>query len=344
MTAVILCLETWKHYLMGTRFVVVTDNVANTFFKTQKKLTAKQARWQDFLADFDFDFMWVHKLGRHNQVENALSRKEVMSNVGSLSLVVAKFKELVRHEAPQDSTYQNLVEQVKSGTIRRYWLENELLYFTIGKQYVHSSKLRRELLKETHDTKWAGHLGEERTLSLLARSFHWPKMKEDVQAYVKTCHVCQVDKTERKKETGLLQPLPIPKRPWQCVSMDFIGGFSKFEGFRSVLVVVERLSKYAVFILALSECLAEEAARVFFSDVVKNFAMLEDIMSDRDTRFTSRFWVELFKMWGTECKFSTVNHPQTDGQTERVNQMLKEYLCHYVTASQKNWLKLLEPV
>ena len=66
-----------------------------------------------------------------------------------------------------------------------------------------SSKLRQKLLKETHDTRWAGHPGEERTLALLARSFHWPKMKEDMQAYVKTCHVCQVDKTERKKEVGL---------------------------------------------------------------------------------------------------------------------------------------------
>ena len=64
MTAAIHCLETWKHYLMGTRFVVVTKNVANTFFKTQKKLTTKQARWQEFLADFDF--VWVHKPGQHN--------------------------------------------------------------------------------------------------------------------------------------------------------------------------------------------------------------------------------------------------------------------------------------
>ena len=77
-----------------------------------------------------------------------------------------------------------------------------------------SSKLRRKLLKETHDTKWVGHRREESTLALLARSFHWPKMKEDVQAYVKTCHVFQADKTEGKKEAGLLQPLSIPERPW----------------------------------------------------------------------------------------------------------------------------------
>ena len=151
-------------------------------------------------------------------------------------------------------------------------------------------------MKETHDIKWAGHRGEERTLGLLAWSFHWPKKKEDVQAYVKICHVCQVDKTERKKEAGLLQSLPISKRPWQCLSMDFISEFPKVEGFRSVLVVVDRFSKYVVFIPPPSECLVEAAARIFFSNVVKHFEMLEDIVSDRDTRVTGKFWVELFKM------------------------------------------------
>ena len=93
MTAVIHFLETWKHYLMGTRFIVVTDNVVNTL-KTQKKLTTKQARWQEFL--FDFDFVWVHKSSRHNQVADALSRKEVAGYVGSLSRVVVDFTERVR--------------------------------------------------------------------------------------------------------------------------------------------------------------------------------------------------------------------------------------------------------
>ena len=140
-----------------------------------------------------------------------------------------------------------------------------------------------------------------------------------MQTYDKTCHVCQVDKIERKKEAGLLQPLPILKRPWQCLSMDFISGFPKVEVFRSVLVVVDKFSKYVVFIPATSECPTKEASQIFFSNIVKHFGMPEDIVSDRDTQFTCRFWVELFKMWGIECKFSTTNHPQTDGQTERVN-------------------------
>ena len=117
----------------------------------------------------------------------------------------------------------------------------------------------------------------------------------------------------------------------------------KVEGFRSILVVLDMFSKYAVFIPASSECPAEEAVCIFFSNVVKHFGMLEGIVSDRDTRFTCRFCVELFKMYGMECKFSTANHPQTDGQIERVNQMLEEYLRHYVIAAQTNWLDLLEP-
>ena len=94
--------------------------------------------------------------------------------------------------------------------------------------------------------------------------------------------------------------------------MDFISGFPKVEGFTSVLVLVDKFSKYAVFIPVSSECPVEEATRILFSNVVKHYRMLGDIVSDRDTQFTGRFWVELFKMWGTECKFFTANYPKAD--------------------------------
>ena len=85
---------------MGTQFIVVIDNVTNTFFKTQKKLTAKQAQWQGFLADFDF--VWVHKQGRHNQMADVLSRKEVARYVGPLSRVVADFIKRTRSSTRLD--------------------------------------------------------------------------------------------------------------------------------------------------------------------------------------------------------------------------------------------------
>ncbi|RVW82471.1 Transposon Tf2-8 polyprotein [Vitis vinifera] len=183
---------------------------------------------------------------------------------------------------------------------------------------------------------------EERTLALLARSYYWPKMGEDVQTYVKSCLVCQMDKTERKKVVGLLQPLPILERPWENISIDFITGFPKVRDFKSVFVVVDRFSKYVVFIPVPDACPAEEVARLFFSNVVKHFGLPKDIVSDRDARFTCRFWVELFKLLGSELKFSTANHPQIDGQTERINALLEEYLRHYVTATQNNWVDLMD--
>ena len=119
--------------------MVVTDNVANTFFMTHKKLTAKRARWQGLLADFDF--LWVHRAGRHNQVADALSRKKVTEFVGSLSRVVVDFTTRVKQEALQDSAYNKLVEQVKEGTTRHYWLEDKLLYYVGRKLFVPSNKL-----------------------------------------------------------------------------------------------------------------------------------------------------------------------------------------------------------
>ena len=167
-------------------------------------------------------------------------------------------------------------------------------------------------------------------------------MEEEIETYVKTCGICQLDKPERKKEAGLLQPLHVAEKPWVSVSMDFISGFPKVNGLSSVLVVVDRFSKYAVFVAAPHPCTAENTADLFFRNVVKYFGLPEEIISDRDTRFTGRFWTALFGLLGSELKFSTTNHPQTDGQTERVNALLEEYLRHFVTATQKNWVELLD--
>jgi len=231
---------------------------------------------------------------------------------------------------------------VLDGTVRQYWLENNLLFAQGHRLYVPAGQLRHELLREVHDAKWAGHPGGERTLALLAGSYYWPKIEREVEAYVNSCMVCQLDKTERRKETGLLQPLPTPKRPWQSASMDFISGFLSANGCKSIMVVIDQFSKYAVFVAAPSACLAETVAKLFHSRIVKYFGLPEDIISDRDTRFTDWFWTVLFNLMGSELKFSTAIHPQTDGQTKRINSLLEEYLRYYVTTSQRNWFELLD--
>ena len=150
--------------------------------------------------------------------------------------------------------------------------------------------LRRELLKECHDSQWAGHPGVHRTLALIEENYYWPHMRDDVEAYVKTCLVCQQDKTEQRVPAGLLEPLPIPERPWESISMDFIMGLPKSEGCNIIMVVVDRFSKYGIFIPAPAKCPAEVAAPLFLKHVVKYWGLPKTIVSDRDGCFTGRFW------------------------------------------------------
>ncbi|KAK4382002.1 hypothetical protein Sango_2915300 [Sesamum angolense] len=170
--------------------------------------------------------------------------------------------------------------------------------------------LRCRLLRETHDPQWAGHPGINRMVALLARRYYWPRMEEDVEAYVRTCLVCQLDKVERKKEVELLQPLPIPEVLWQSISMDFISGFLKVNGLASILVVVDRFSKYGIFIVAPHACPAETTVESFFKNVTKYFGVPKDIVSDRDARpmarrrgFLKKFHQDLLDMDVTLWQF-----------------------------------------
>ena len=204
--------------------------------------------------------------------------------------------------------------------VKRYRLEDDLLYAKGGRLFVPSGGgLRKELLRETHDPQWAGHPGTERILALLTKPYFWTKMGDDVEFYVNTCVVCQKDKLERKHEAELLQPFSIVEKSWESISMDFIVGFPELKEMSLVLVVVDQFLQYAIFIPAPHDCPAEVATELIFKHVVKLFGFPRDIVSDRDSQFTGRFWTALFNMMGSELKISMANHPQIDGQTERMN-------------------------
>ena len=129
------------------------------------------------------------------------------------------------------------------------------------------------MLHECHDSKWASYPRVHCTLALVDEHYYWPHMRDDVESYVKTCLVCQQDKLEQKSPTGLLQPLPIPNHLWVSVFMDFIMSFPKTDGFESIMVVVDRFSKYETFIPAIKECPTKEAARLFLKHVVKYWGL-----------------------------------------------------------------------
>ncbi|RVW38680.1 Transposon Tf2-12 polyprotein [Vitis vinifera] len=306
---IIHCLRTWRHYLLGSHFIVKTDNVATSYFQTQKKLSPKQARWQDFLAEFDY--MLEYKPGTANHVADALSRKAELASMTSQPQ--GNIMDLLREGLQHDPVAKSLIALAHEGKTKR-----------------------------SATTPSGGHPGQRRTRALLESAYYWPQIRDEVEAYVRTCLVCQQDKVEQRQPRGLLEPLPIAERPWDSVTMDFIIGLPKSEDNDSIIVVVDRFSKYATFIAAPTDYTAEETARLFLKHVVKYWGLPKYIISDRDPRFTGKFWTELFKLMGSELHFSTSFHPQTDGQTERVNVLLELYLRHFVSATRGIGAKLLD--
>jgi hypothetical protein len=162
-------------------------------------------------------------------------------------------------------------------------------------------------------------------------------MRKSVEDYVAQCSVCKQAKSERVRYPGLLQPLAVPKHSWHTVSLDFIEGLPSSRQADCILVVVDKMTKYAHFIALKHPYTAHQVAMAFVDNVFKLHGMPAVIVSDRDPIFTSKLWTELFKLIETELAMSSSRHPQTDGQTERINQCLETYLRCFVHARPKQW-------
>ena len=203
------------------------------------------------------------------------------------------------------------------------------------------SEIRKKLLAEFHDSKLVGHSGVLRTYKRLAQQFYWPNMYKDVQDYISTCAICQKTKSEALAPAGLLQPLPIPCQVWDDITLDFIEGLPMSHGKDTILVVVDRLTKYAHFMSLTHPFTARVVAEKFVEGVVKLHGMPQSIVSDRDPIFIGKFWQEFFTMSGTKLKLSSAYHPQTDGQSEVVNRCLEQYLRSFAHQWPKKWTEYL---
>uniref|UniRef100_A0A0A9GF89 Integrase catalytic domain-containing protein n=1 Tax=Arundo donax TaxID=35708 RepID=A0A0A9GF89_ARUDO len=179
------------------------------------------------------------------------------------------------------------------------------------------------------------------TYQWLKLVFYWPLMKVDVQNLVRECATCQRNKTENVHYPGLLQPLPIPDLAWSQITMDFIEGLPMSEHKNVILVVVDRLTKYAHFLALAHPFTPSDVVKIFLDSVYKLHGLPSLIISDRDRIFTSNVWQDLFKSLGVTLRLSTTYHPQTDGQTERVNQCLENYLRCMTSMAPRKWYSWL---
>jgi hypothetical protein len=202
---------------------------------------------------------------------------------------------------------------------------------------------RIALIKEVHDEAHeSAHAGWERTLASLRQRFYWPSMRLDVTEYVRTCDPCQKIKHDRGAGKGYLQPLEIPTAPFNTISLDFVTGLPMSNGKDAILVVVDKLTKFALFLATTTDVTASETATLLFKRLVKLFGLPSTIIGDRDPRWTSDVWKTLSQLFNSRLALSTSKHPQTDGQTEVMNQHLETMLRAYVHADQKDWSNWLD--
>jgi len=280
-----------------------------------------------------------HKPGKDNVVPNALSRKHQLRVV---YVGKTKLQNEVRLASCRDAFAKEARQNIQNGTKSHFHLQNGLLWYKQKRLYVPKRKMRDTILKECHDGLLVGHGGAKRTTTLLKKSYYRPNLKDNAEDYVKTCLTCQQNRTLNKKQAALLQPLPIPEGSWENVSMDFMVSLPPSRGFDAIMVVVDRFNKMAHFIPTKDDAMTQETGRLFFTHVFKLHMLPKDIVLDRDPKFTSKFWRTLWKSMGSELKISTSFRPQTDGQIERVNLVIQQFLRIYVAADQQDWVDHLE--
>jgi hypothetical protein len=436
--AILEALLKWEDKLLGRKLQIVTDHKALEFFKTQRRLNSRQARWMEFLARFDFDIIYIK--GESNLVADALSRyyesdqwddpqistqyvnadsrldpegedlpwdrfeeNRAMRTPTNDSLVANRPKrhqrppkrpdepisfapehkivegvesrqkeaaELAAHKEPtphpqiedqsdpisrnnpriidslnhyadlrprvegdqsflknirkgykKDSLFEKVLKA--PGHHKNFEIIDDLLYthnqagdhvLCIPLAMYNKQHLMEVILTQAHQV--LGHLGPQKTSEYIRRYYWWPRIGQDVEHYCKTCPVCQTTKSSTQKVPGLLHSLPIPSRPWESIGMDFVGPFPESGGFDYLWVVICRLTSMVHLVPIRTTTTASELAWIYIREIVRLHGLPLSIVSDRDSKFTSRFWCETHKVLGAKLLMSTSFHPQMDGASE----------------------------
>src|ERR1700743_371535 len=201
--------------------------------------------------------------------------------------------------------------------------------------------LRTTIISRCHDNPLAGHGGIAQHTEMITRQYYLSKMRETIKRNIKNCDMCQRSKVVRHAPYGLLQPNEVPDQPWRSIAMDFITDLPNSNGYDTILVVIDRLTKMSHFIPCQKDLNARQFATLFMQHIVRLHGIPRDIITDRGSLFTSELWKETTKNLGIERRLSTAFHPQTDGQTERTNAILEQYLHSYINYQQDNWSNLI---
>jgi hypothetical protein len=372
LAAVVYALKIWRHYLYGVKCEIFTDHKSLKYFNTQKELNMRQRRWLELIKDYDCTISY-HP-GKANVVADALSRKSAeTSSVEASSMEVVPeeirrdlkraeivliiadqfvsiaglslqptLEEQIREAQKNDKVIEGIRERIEKKEDPDFGDKDELLRYR-GRICVPSTREIKDLiLAEAHSTPYTIHPGGTKMYQDIKKVFWWPNMKREIAEYVARCLTCQKVKAEHQRPAGTLKPLEIPEWKWEGIAMDFVVGLPRTtSGYDAIWVIVDRLTKSAHFLPIKVKYAPEKLAEIYLQEIVRLHGVPKSIVSDRDPRFTSRFWKRLQESLGTRLNFSTAFHPQTDGQSERTIQILEDMLRACVVDFKGGWAQYL---
>ncbi|GJU96938.1 putative reverse transcriptase domain-containing protein [Tanacetum coccineum] len=348
--AVVFALKIWRHYLYGTKCTVFTDHKSLQHILDQKELNMRQRRWLELLSDYDCEIRY-HP-GKANVVADALSRKERSKPLRVRALVMTIGLDLpkqILNAQTEAQKPENLKNEDVGGMIRKDLPKERLEPRADGTLCLNGRSwlpcygdLRTVIMHESHKSKYSVHPGSDKMYQDMKKLYWWPNMKADIATYVSKCLTCAKVKAKHQRPSGLLVQPKIPEWKWDNITMDFVTKLPKSpQGHDTIWVIVDRLTKSAIFTPMRETDSMEKLARLYIKEVVARHGIPVSIICDRDPRFASRFWRSLQKALGTSLDMSTAYHPETDGQSERTIQTLEDMLRACVIDFGKGWINHL---
>ncbi|WVZ50601.1 LOW QUALITY PROTEIN: hypothetical protein U9M48_001841 [Paspalum notatum var. saurae] len=359
LVAVVFALKLWRHYLYGEPCDIFTDHKSLKYIFTQKDLNLRQRRWLELIKDYDLTIQYTP--GKANVVADALSRKAMpptlnyliteftlmdisychvgVSDADTQVILESAIPKRVLEAQQHDRLLQGVKRHINEGRVGNFTLDDSGAIRFRGRLCVpQKAQVKEDILREAHRSRYTVHPGENKMYQDLKKNYWWKRMKIDVAKYVVSCGVCQRVKIEHKRSAGKLQSLDVPLWPWDDIAMDFVVGLPRTpKGKDAIWVVVDRLSKVAHFIPYRSTNSASDLAPIYVREIVRLHGVPKTIISDRDSKFNSKFWQSLQSALGTDVVLSTAFHPQTDGQSERTIQTLEDMLRSCVLSWHGSW-------
>jgi len=364
LVAIVHALKIWRHYLLGTLCNIYTDHKSLKYLFTQADLNMRQRRWLELIKDYELE---VHyHPGNENVVADALSRKAHCHCISAIPLneslcfemeklnlsivphgtlahleLTPTLRDLIIAAQKKDKGVKETQRRISEGDpkVSCFHQDSEnVLWFKNRVVVPKYFELRKQILDEAHTSQLSIHPGSNKMYQDLKQRFWWTRMKREIAKYVSECDICRRVKASHLRLAGTLQPLNIPEWKWEDISMDFIVGLPRTQkGYDSIWVVVDRLTKSAYFLPVKTLYPAKKYAELYMDLILCLHGVPKTIISDRGTQFVARFWEQLHASLGTHLIRSSAYHPQTDGQTKRINQILEDMLRACVLAYPQKW-------